>query len=184
MSESGLISSLKRLKQDRLSSEVTTRCTILVAVQTDRSFKTTSCVCVRKITFAQTPPHAVGSSGERRYVAGQKCDGLWFKRLWCFIAETLVLQVSEVQYHVFIFICDAHVQCDWRFLCLRWRFYPLHPDTDRFLCRGKAVSAVLREVFAEGFSVLKEYFTLAERQESNVRNDPWGPRSSPASITL
>lgn len=56
---------------------------------------------------------------ERCYVAGQKCDGLWFKRLWCFIAETLVLQVSEVQYHVFIFICDAHVQCDWRFLCLR-----------------------------------------------------------------
>lgn len=36
------------------------------------------------------------------------------------------------------------------------------------------MSAVLREVYAESFSVLKEYFTLAEHRESNVRNDPGG----------
>lgn len=35
------------------------------------------------------------------------------------------------------------------------------------------MSAVLRGI-AESFSVLKEYFTLAERRESNVRNDPGG----------
>lgn len=77
---------LELLRQDRLSSEVTTCCQILVAVQTNHSFKTTSSVCVCVLNFAQTPSQAAGSSGERRsfYVAGLSCGGFWCRAsLWC-----------------------------------------------------------------------------------------------------